>query len=66
MKNADLSPGKVEDVYVSAAAADMYMRRADVIKKLRQKKINLLDLLPHEVTPASIDKYLELKSRNLV
>lgn len=66
MKNADLSPGKVEDVYISAAAADMYIRREDVIKKLRQKKINLLDLLPHEVTPALIDKYLELKSRNLV
>ena len=66
MKNADLSPRKVEDVYVSAAAADMYIRRADVVKKLRQKKINLLDLLPHEVTPALIDKYLELKSRNLV
>jgi uncharacterized protein (DUF58 family) len=66
MENADLPPGKVEDVYVSAAAADMVMRRAEAIKKFRQKKINLLDLLPHEVTPSLIDKYLELKSRNLI
>lgn len=66
MENADLSPGKIEDVYRSAAAADMYLRRADVIKKFRRKNINLLDLLPHEVTPSLIDKYLELKSRNMV
>jgi uncharacterized protein (DUF58 family) len=66
MKNADLPPGKIEDVYVSAAAADMYMRRAEVIKKFRQRRVNLLDLLPHEVTPAVIDKYLDLKSRNLI
>jgi uncharacterized protein (DUF58 family) len=66
MENADMPPGKVEDVYVSAAAADMVMRRAEAIKKFRQKKINLLDLLPHEVTPSLIDRYLELKSRNLI
>lgn len=66
MENADLVPGKIEDVYRSAAAAEMFLRRVDVIKKFRQKKINLLDLLPHEVTPSLIDKYLELKSRNLV
>jgi uncharacterized protein (DUF58 family) len=66
MENADLPPGKVEDVYVSAAAADMVIRRAEAIKKFKQKKINLLDLLPHEVTPSLIDKYLELKSRNLI
>ena len=66
MENADLEPEKIEDVYVSAAAADMVMRRAEAIKKFKQKKINLLDLLPHEVTPSLIDKYLELKSRNLI
>ena len=66
MENADLPPEKVEDVYVSAAAADMVIRRAEAIKKFKQKKINLLDLLPHEVTPSLIDKYLELKSRNLI
>lgn len=66
MENADLPPEGVEDLYISAAAADMYMRRAEVIKKFKQKKINLLDLLPHEVTPSLIDKYLELKSRNLI
>jgi uncharacterized protein (DUF58 family) len=66
MENANLPPGKVEDVYVSAAAADMVIRRAEAIKKFRQKKINLLDLLPHEVTPSVIDKYLQLKSRNLI
>jgi uncharacterized protein (DUF58 family) len=66
MENADMPPGKVEDVYVSAAAADMVMRREEAIKKFRQKKINLLDLLPHEVTPSLIDRYLELKSRNLI
>ncbi len=58
--------GGAEEAYVSAAAADMYMRRAESIKKFRQKKVNLLDVLPREVTPALIDKYLELKSRNLV
>ena len=65
-ENADLAPEKIEDLYVSAAAADMYMRREEVIKKFKQKKINLLDVLPQEVTPALIDKYLELKSRNLI
>lgn len=66
MENADLKPGKIEDLYVSAAGADMVMRRAEAIAKLKQKKINLLDVLPQEVTPALINKYLELKSRNLI
>jgi len=66
MENADLVPGKIEDLYTSAAAADMVMRRAEAIKKFKQKKINLLDVLPQEVTPALINKYLELKSRNLI
>jgi uncharacterized protein (DUF58 family) len=66
MESADLEPHRVEDVYTAAAAADMVIRRAEAIKKFRQKKINLLDLLPQEVTPSLLDKYLELKSRNLI
>jgi uncharacterized protein (DUF58 family) len=65
-QNAENPPETPGQVYSAAAAADMVMRRAEAIQKLRQKRIHLLDVLPKEATPALIDKYLYLKSRNLV
>ena len=65
-QNAEARPKSAGDMYSAAAAADMVMRRAEAIQKLKQKRVHLLDILPKEATPALIDKYLYLKSRNLV
>lgn len=65
-KQAHSRPVDPKSMYATAAAADMVMRRAEAIQKMRQKRIQLLDVLPKDATPALIDKYLYLKSRNLV
>jgi len=55
----------LSDIFTTAAAREMYMQRSDAVSRLKLHGINVLDLLPEMVTPGLIDKFLELKSRNL-
>ena len=56
----------LDDYYTSVTARDMFLHRSQVINKLSLQKINVLDILPQQVTPELINKYLELKSRNYI
>ncbi len=66
MKSVKLEPDNVDDLYTSATAKDMFLKRSNTISKLRLNKINVLDVLPKQTTPRLIDKYLEIKSRNFL
>lgn len=53
-----------EALYVKAAGREMLLQRMRAISKLRHSNINVLDVLPHELTGPLVNKYLELKGRN--
>ncbi|HEX3043676.1 MAG TPA: DUF58 domain-containing protein [Bacillota bacterium] len=60
--NQETSHG--DDFYVKTAGREMLLQRNKAISKLKQHRINVIDVLPHELTGPLINKYLELKSRN--
>jgi uncharacterized protein (DUF58 family) len=66
VKHADERAGTLDDLYTSVTARDMFLRRKEAIEKLSLQKINVLDILPQQVTPKLINKYLELKSKNYI
>jgi uncharacterized protein (DUF58 family) len=53
-----------DDLYVKAAAREMLLHRNKAIAKLRHYRLNVLDVLPQELTGPLINKYLELKTKN--
>ena len=56
--------GTPEELYVKAAGREMLLQRNRAINKLKHYNINVLDVLPHELTGPLVNKYLELKARN--
>ena len=66
MNNAEKSPDTIRDLYVSTSAREMFLRRKEAITKLRHSGIAVIDVLPTQVTPRLVDKYLEIKSRNWI
>ncbi|MCP4136810.1 MAG: DUF58 domain-containing protein [bacterium] len=54
----------VDDAYTAAAAREMFLNRNNAISKLKLNKVNVLDVLPQQLTAKLINKYLELKSKN--
>lgn len=66
MKNAEKAPGSILDLFVSTSAREMFLRRKEAIAKLRHSGISVLDVLPAQVTPRLVDKYLEIKARNYI
>jgi uncharacterized protein (DUF58 family) len=65
-ENAVKKINNSDEVYSSTAAREMYIRRNNAILKLKKHRINVLDLLPKQLTPGLINKYLEIKARNLI
>ena len=63
---AESSPKTAKDLFVSASAREMFLRRRDALARLRHSGINLLDVLPGHVTPRLVEKFLEIKARNLI
>jgi uncharacterized protein (DUF58 family) len=66
MECAEKVPASATELYVSASARDMFLRRRDAIAKLKLSGISVLDVLPQQVTPQLVDKYFEIKSRGLI
>lgn len=66
MKNAEKVPGSIHDLFVSTSAREMFLRRKEAIAKLKFSGINVLDVLPVQVTPRLVEKYLEIKARNYI
>ncbi len=62
--SANQEIGNPDDLYVKAAGREMLLQRNKAISKLKHYNVNVLDVLPHELTGPLINKYLELKSRN--
>lgn len=54
----------LDDLYVKAAGREMLLQRNKAIAKLKHYNVNVLDVLPHELTGPLINKYLELKTRH--
>jgi uncharacterized protein (DUF58 family) len=62
--SANQETGTLDDLYVKAAGREMLLQRNRAISKLKLYNINVLDVLPHELTGPLINKYLELKARH--
>ena len=56
----------VYGIFRTTAARSMYVNRVRVLFKLKQLGINVLDVLPGQVTDRLVDKYLQLKSDNRI
>ncbi len=63
---ADRDTSDLEALYESAAAKEMLLQRRTLIKKFKSSGIPCLDLLPAEVSPRLMEKYMEIKARNLL
>ena len=63
-KHANQELKTSDDLYVTAASREMLLNRNKAISKLKHYNINVLDLLPYELTGPLINKYLEIKTRN--
>ena len=64
--HANQKTTNLNDLYVKAASREMILQRNNAISKLRHYNVNVLDVLPQELTGPLINKYLELKMRNLL
>jgi uncharacterized protein (DUF58 family) len=65
--DALLQPGREEgDAYVRAAAAELMGWRDRMLRELRRQGALVLDVNPRELTPAVMNRYLEVKARHLL
>ncbi|PRP91710.1 hypothetical protein ENSA5_52900 [Enhygromyxa salina] len=62
------SPARVAelDLYIRGAAAELISWRDQLIRKLGNHGALVLDVDPSELTPALINRYLEIKARHLL
>ncbi len=57
---------KKRDVYLHGAAAELTTWRESVLRKLRNSGALVLDVAPSGLTPALINRYVEIKTRHLL
>ncbi len=65
-QTAEQDTEDLENLYESAAAKEMLLQRRNLIRKFKSSGIPCLDLLPAEVSPRLMEKYMEIKARNLL
>lgn len=65
-KHADEETRHEDDLYIKTAGREMLLQRNKAISKLKHYNINVLDVLPNELTGPLINKYLEIKARNRI
>lgn len=56
----------LNDIFRVTAARSMFVNRNKAIEKIKQSGINVLDVLPEEVTAKLIDKFMQLKADNRI
>lgn len=64
-----LASGEVDtegDLYVRAAAAESLSFREGILRQLRSSGVLVLDARPEDMTPALVNRYLEVKARRLL
>jgi uncharacterized protein (DUF58 family) len=54
------------DLYTRGAAAEIVAWREQLLRKLRERGALILDVDPRDLTPALINRYLEIKARHLL
>lgn len=66
-ERAAAESGKTDfDLYVRSAAAEMISWRDKLLRDVRQAGTLVLDVAPQSLTPALINRYLEIKARQLL
>lgn len=65
-QTADTAPGITAAPYVRAAAAELVSFRDKLVRDLKRRGAHVLDCTPGELTPALINRYLEIKARHLL
>ncbi len=63
---ADEMPDTVEDVYQKAVAGQLLLEQQGTLRKLQQNGVLVLDSTPENLSVAAVNRYLELKGRNLI
>jgi uncharacterized protein (DUF58 family) len=63
---ADGYPAKESDLYRQAVAAEILSRREQLLAKLRSAGVLVVDKPPDRISGALLDRYLEIKTRNLL
>src|SRR5262249_54795068 len=62
----DLVEGSSSDPYVRGAAAELSTFRDRLVRDLKRHGALVLDIAPGQLTPALINRYLEIKARHLL
>ena len=63
---ADQMPDTVEDVYQKAVSGQLLMEQQNTLNKLQQSGVLILDTTPENLSVAAVNRYLELKGKNLI
>lgn len=63
---ANVLPASGAEAFDSAVAEDLLQERRDILRRLRSKGALVLDVAPGELSAAVVNKYLEIKARNLL
>lgn len=66
MKLADRMPDTIEDAYQKAVAGQLLLEQQNTLSKLQQSGVLILDTAPENLSVAAVNRYLELKGRNLI
>lgn len=56
----------LNDIYSVTAARSMFVNRKRAVEKIKQSGVNVLDVLPEEVTAKLVDKFMQLKADNRI
>ena len=59
-------PGSLSSIHQSVVASDLHQERRKVFARLRRSGIQLLEIQPGQVSTSLINRYLEIKWRELV
>lgn len=63
---AESVPHQTEDVYARTAALEMLNERRRLLDGLTRQGVLVLDKTPEEISVAAVNKYLELKARQVI
>lgn len=59
-------PYSGQEAFTGAVASELLHERRDILRRLRMRGALVLDVAPGELTAAVVNKYLEVKARNLL
>jgi uncharacterized protein (DUF58 family) len=63
---ADDSPGDWPDLYRQGVAAELLERRMELLAKLSSSGVLVIDVPPEQISASLLDRYLAVKTRNLL